>query len=137
MKTSIRILHWTPRILCILAILFISIFAMDAFNPDLTIWQQIGGFLIHMIPSFILLAILAVAWKWELVGGSILLLFGLLTTPLVFNINYSRNHSVSTTLGLILMITFPFIVVGALFIISHYVKKRKNHLVDSNRLIHS
>lgn len=137
MKTSMKLLYWTPRILCILAILFISIFAVDAFDAQLTIWQQIGGFLIHMIPSFILMVILAVAWKWELVGGSILLLFGLLTTPLVFNINYSRNHSVSTTLGLILMITFPFIVVGALFIISHYVNKKKNHLEDANRLIHS
>jgi len=65
MKTSIKILHWTPRIICILAILFISMFAIDSFAPDLTIWQQLGGFLIHLIPSFILIAILIIAWKWK------------------------------------------------------------------------
>ena len=69
MKTSIRLIHWIPRVICILAILFISMFAADAFAPELTIWQQLGAFLMHLIPSFILLALLIVAWKWELIGG--------------------------------------------------------------------
>ena len=55
MKTSLAVYHWLPRILCILSILFISMFALDAFAPNLTIWQQITDFLIHLIPSFILL----------------------------------------------------------------------------------
>ena len=66
MKTSIRVFHWLPRIICILAILFVSLFAADAFAPGLTIWQQLGAFFIHLIPSFILLSLLIVAWKWEL-----------------------------------------------------------------------
>jgi cytochrome b561 len=132
MSTTIKLLHWTPRVLCILAILFISMFAMDAFSPNLTFWQQIGAFIIHMVPSFILIAILIVAWKWELIGGIILAVFGLVTTPLVWNINYERTQSVSTTLGVILAITFPFIVIGLLFIASHYAKKRQDH-----RLIHT
>jgi len=37
MKTTTKILYWSPRILCILAILFISIFALDAFEPGHTI----------------------------------------------------------------------------------------------------
>jgi hypothetical protein len=132
MSTTIKILHWAPRIICILAILFISMFAADAFNPQFTLWQQIGGFLIHLLPSYILIAILWVAWKRELLGGIILTAFGLMTTPLVWNINYGMNHSVSTTLGVILMITFPFILTGVLFIASHYAKKRHDH-----RLIHT
>lgn len=132
MSTTIKLLHWTPRVLCILVILFISMFAMDAFNPQLTLWQQISGFLIHLLPSYILIAILWVAWKWELTGGIILTVFGLVTTPLVWNINYSMNHSVSTTLGVIFLITFPFILIGLLFIASHYAKKRQDH-----RLIHT
>lgn len=132
MSTTIKLLHWTPRVLCILAILFISMFAMDAFNPQLTLWHQIRGFLIHLLPSYILIAILWVAWKWELTGGIILTVFGLVTTLLVWNINYSMNHSVSTTLGVIFLITFPFILIGLLFIASHYAKKRQDH-----RLIHT
>ena len=123
MKTSIRLFHWSPRILCILAILFISLFAADAFAPGLTIWQQLGDFLMHLIPSFILLALLIVAWKWEYFGGIIFTVIGLGLSPFVFMHNYNMNHSVGMSLGIILAITFPFVVVGILFIISHFMKK--------------
>jgi hypothetical protein len=125
MKTSIRVFHWLPRIICILAILFVSLFAADAFAPGLTIWQQLGGFIIQLIPSFILLAFLIVAWKWELIGGIIFVVIGIVTSPFVFMLNYHRNHlPIGASLGVILMITFPFIVVGILFIISHSLKKK-------------
>lgn len=124
MKSSMRILYWTPRILGILAILFLSMFALDAFNPALTIWQQIGGFLIHMIPSFVLLGILAVAWKWELIGGLIFTLIGLAFSPVVYLLNYNRLHSVKESLFVLLIITVPFILTGLLFILSYRHKER-------------
>ena len=124
MKTSIRVVHWIPRIICMLAILFISMFAADAFTPELTIWQQLGAFLMHLIPSFILIALLIVAWNWELIGGVIFTVIGIVLSPLIFQHNYAMNQSVSMSLFIILMITFPFIVVGVLFIISHFMKKR-------------
>ena len=124
MKKSIRVFHWLPRIICILAILFVSLFALDAFSPELTIWQQIGGFLMHLIPSFILLAFLLVAWKWEYIGGIIFIIIGLGLSPYIYMLNYNRNHSVGMSLGIILTITFPFVIVGILFIISHFMKKK-------------
>ena len=72
MKTSIKVFHWLPRIICILAILFISMFALDSFKPDLTIWEQLGDFFMHLIPTYVLIALLIVAWKWEKIGGIIL-----------------------------------------------------------------
>lgn len=123
MKTSVRLFHWLPRILCILAILFISLFAADALAPGLTIWQQLGDFLMHLIPSFILLALLIVAWKWEYFGDIISTVIGLGLSPFVFMHNYNMNHSVGMSLGIILAITFPFVVVGILFIISNFMKK--------------
>ena len=107
MKKSIKVIHWLPRIICILTILFISIFALDSFAPELTIWQQIGAFIIHLIPSFILLAFLIVAWKWEYIGGIIFLIIGL---------GFSLIN--------MLIITIPFIIVGVLFIVSHFLKKK-------------
>jgi len=124
MKTSIKILHWTPRIICILAILFISMFAADSFTPELTFWQQIGDFIMHLIPSFILIALLIVAWKWEYIGGIIFIVISLGMSPFVFMLNYNRNHSIGMSLGIIMAITFPFVVVGILFIISHFMKKK-------------
>ncbi len=126
MKTSIKIFHWTPRIICILAILFISMFAADSFAPKLTFWQQIVDFIIHLIPSIILVALLIVAWKWEYIGGIIFIVLALGLSPFVFMLNYNRNHSVGMSLGIILAITFPFVVVGALFITSHYMKKKES-----------
>ena len=130
MKTSIRVIHWLPRVICILAILFISMFAADAFAPVLTIWQQLGGFLMQLIPSFILLALLIVAWKWEYIGGIIFAVIGLGLSPFIFMHNYNMNHSVVMSLGIILTITFPFVVVGILFIISHFMKK-KNRITQN------
>lgn len=124
MKTSIQVLHWSPRILCIVAILFVSLFALDAFAPGLTIWQQLAGFSMHLIPSFILLACLVLAWKKELIGGILIALIGLALSPFVFQMNYHRTHSVGVSLVIILMITFPFVIVGSLFILSHFMKKK-------------
>jgi len=129
MKTSNSLFYWLPRIICILAILFVSMFALDAFAPGLTIWQQLGDFFIHLIPSFVLLAFLIVAWKWELYGGIIFTIIGLGLSPFIFMLNQNRNHfSIGASLGVVLMITFPFVVVGILFIISHFLKK-KTHKV--------
>ena len=118
-------LYWLPRILCILAILFISIFALDAFQPELTVWQQIQAFLMHMIPSFVLLLFLLIAWRWELVGGIIFLLIGLVMSPVIYQHNYNMNGSVWMSLGIIATITFPFILVGILFILGYRIKKQQ------------
>lgn len=124
MKKSIRVFHWLPRIICILAILFVSLFAADAFAPGLTIWQQIGGFLIHLIPSFILLTFLIIAWKWERIGGIIFMVTGIVLSPPLFIFNYNNNHSIGISLVIILTITIPFVIVGILFYKSHSLKKK-------------
>lgn len=125
MKKLKPFLYWFPRILCILAILFISVFALDAFQPDLTFWQQIQGFIMHLIPSFVLLLFLLIAWKWELIGGVIFVLMGLVLSPFVYMHNYNMNGSVWMSIGIIAMITFPFILVGILFILGHKINKNQ------------
>jgi hypothetical protein len=130
MKTSIRIFHWLPRIICILAILFVSLFALDAFAPGHTLWQQLGDFFIHLIPSFILIASLIVAWQWEFIGGIIFTMIGIGLSPFVFRMNYHRTHSIGVSLAIIFMITIPFVVVGILFIVSHYLKKKETSQIS-------
>ncbi|MEI8113871.1 MAG: hypothetical protein WCI54_09575 [Bacteroidia bacterium] len=126
MKTTIGLIHWLPRIICILAILFVSMFALDSFAPGLSLWEQIGAFMMHLIPSFVLLAFLIVAWKWELVGGIIFTIIGVGLSPFIFLLNHNRNHfSVGASIGVVLVINLPFIIVGILFIISHFLKKKK------------
>ena len=125
MEKSNHLFHWIPRVICILAILFVSMFALDAFAPELTIWQQLADFFIHLIPSFVLIALLILAWKWELIGGLVFTVIGLVLSPYVFMMNMSRGHfSVLLGLGIVMMITFPFVVAGILFIVSYFKRKR-------------
>jgi hypothetical protein len=100
------------------------VFALDAFDPELSIWQQIVGFLIHLIPSFILIALLMVAWKREFIGGIIFILLGLGFSPILYSHNYKMNQSVGLSLLIISLITLPFVIVGILFLLSHYHKKK-------------
>ncbi|HLO79556.1 MAG TPA: hypothetical protein VK166_01280 [Chitinophagaceae bacterium] len=116
-----KLLHWLPRIICIAAILFVSIFALDAFRPGPSIWQQIGDFLVHLGPSFIL----AIAWKKELAGGILFTAIGVIMTPFIFNLNHNRNQfSIAQSINVVLAVTFPFIVVGILFILSYYRSRK-------------
>ena len=121
MKKSLKMIHWLPRIICILAILFISLFALDAFEHGITIWQKIGAFLRHLIPSFILLFFLIIAWKWEFIGGIIFIAIGLGFSPYIYMHNF---QSVALSLLGVSCINMPFVLVGILFLISHRMKKK-------------
>lgn len=128
MYKSAKILYYTPRILCVIAILFISLFAFDTFETGPTIWEQIIAFLIHLIPSFILTILLIIAWKKELLGGLLFLIISLVFSPIIFRINYNMNHSFWMSMGIIFLITIPFAVVGILFIISHFRKRKTSKI---------
>jgi hypothetical protein len=127
MKKSIQFIYWTPRILGILMILFLSMFALDSFAPNLSLWQQIGGFLIHLIPSYILVAVLAVAWKWEKLGGWLFTVIGVVFSIAVFLLNLNRNNfSAGQSMLTTLIVAVPFIVVGILFLVSYRLRKQTN-----------
>jgi len=126
MKNSIKLLHWTPRILCILAILFVSLFALDSFEEGKTIGQQLLAFAIHLIPSFVLILFLIIAWKWEKIGGIIFMLIGLGFSPWLFIRNYNMSQSIGNAALVVLSISIPFIIIGLLFIISFYKKKKQS-----------
>jgi hypothetical protein len=63
-----RLLHWTPRVLGILFAVFVSIFALDVFGAGYSFVELLVAFTMHMIPTFALVAILALAWRWPWVG---------------------------------------------------------------------
>jgi hypothetical protein len=117
---------WTPRILCIISILFISMFALDSFAPGMPLWMQLRDFLIHLIPSYILALILWFAWVKEKWGGLLFIIFGSVTSVPVFLMNYHRTGSVWIGISVILLINIPLIMVGVMFMISHYLKGRSN-----------
>jgi hypothetical protein len=116
--------RWIPRVLCIGAILFVSMFALDAFSPGLTILEQIRDFLIHLIPTYVLMLVLWLAWVKEKWGGLLYIAIGAITCVPVFLLNYHRTGSVWIGLSIVFLINVPFIMVGALFLISDHLRKK-------------
>jgi hypothetical protein len=58
------VLYWAPRILCLLFIAFISLFALDVFTERVSVPHLVIAFLIHLIPSAILVILLALSWDF-------------------------------------------------------------------------
>ena len=65
-------------------------------------------------------------WKWGIVVGVVILTIGIILSPLLFIHNYKMNHSVGWSLFSVLVISFPFILIGFLFIRNH-LKALKQH----------
>jgi hypothetical protein len=112
-----KILYWTPRILTILAILFMVMFSFDVFEGNEPIGRKLLGFLIHNIPVLILTGILIVAWIWELAGG-ILLIAAAIAASIFFR-SFSGNPGS-------LIVLAPFAITGGLFILHHFLYKKNN-----------
>lgn len=107
-----------------MAILFISMFALDSFAPGLPLWEQIRDFLIHLAPSYALVLILWLAWVREKWGGWLFIVLGAATAVPVFMLNYQRSGSAWMALGIVFLINLPVIMVGAMFLVSHYLKNK-------------
>lgn len=79
MRTPIqRLLYWSPRILGIAFAMFISLFALDVFDGQHAFWPTLVALLMHLIPTALILAVLAVSWRWEWVGGLVFTALGVL-----------------------------------------------------------
>ncbi len=111
-----RVLFWTPRLLMILFIGFISLFALDSFDGEQPFIEKIGSFLIHLITTAVPIILLIIFWRREWVGGIAFLLLAI---------------------GYIIMAwgKFPvsvyFLISGSLFIISslfwvNWIKKQRH-----------
>lgn len=72
-----RFLFWTPRVLCLLFAVFLSLFALDVFGQGYGFWGTILALLIHLVPTGIVLVVLAVAWRWERVGAILFMALGI------------------------------------------------------------
>jgi len=115
-----KFIHFAPRVIAILLMLFLALFSFDVFGEGYGFWQTILAFLMHNIPVFILIVLLIIAWKYEIIGGIAFILAGLLyIVTLLFSGNfhwYMLSWSV--------MISGPAFIVGGLFLAEWFQKKK-------------
>jgi hypothetical protein len=105
MRRSDSLLLWAPRILGVLVCLFLSLFALDAFEEGMTVWQALPGFLVHIAPMAVLLVVVGASWRREWIGG-------LVFTGLAVVYAYLARHHVSWMAA----VSGPLLVVGVLFL---------------------
>jgi len=110
MKTPMkRFLIWTPRIFCLLFAVFLSIFALDVFDEHLGLWQTLLALLLHLVPTGLLLLVLAFSWRWAWVGGVLFTALGMFYLVAF----WGRFHWSAYAL-----ISGPLFLLGALFLLN-------------------
>lgn len=108
-----RWLHWTPRVLGVLYALLLSVFAFDSWEGANSFWEGLAGFLIHLLPVYLLAFALVVGWRWRALGG--LLCFGL---AIGFTLAFGWREPVT-----LLLLGLPLLVVGGLFLLDGYLSE--------------
>lgn len=106
--TTRRLLFWTPRLLCILFAAFISIFALDVFEHSENTRALLLALAMHLIPTALVIGVLALSWRWEWVGGVTYSVMG------VYHITWGWERLDWTAFALI---TGPLFLISALFLI--------------------
>ncbi|MBI1322996.1 hypothetical protein GC170_07395 [bacterium] len=103
------IVRWVPRVLGIAFASFLAMFALDVFDEGLGVGATIVALAIHLIPTWLVLAAVAIAWKHQVAGAA---LFFLLAAAYVA---MAGSRFPAST---ILLIAGPPVVIGVLFLIS-------------------
>ena len=83
------------RVVAIATVLFFGAFALDAFSPDVPLGQNLLGLFIHLLPSLVLLALVAVSWRWPFAGG-VLFLIAALAPPFLLSNPFWVNLMLAT-----------------------------------------
>jgi hypothetical protein len=123
-KTSIFLI-WAPRILTVIYILWLMCFSLDVFSEKSGFKAIALALLMHNIPAIVLIAVLAISWKYEIVGGVVFNLFGA-----VYMIWMIRNHHHSRVFSSLLAIVVPSFLIGALFL-ANWVLKKQGQLIKN------
>jgi len=119
-KKTNKFVYWAPRILSIIFILFLAVFSLDVFDMGLGFWGTMIGLLMHNIPSFILLAVLIISWRYEIVGGIAFILAGIAYIILAL----ARNNFEWYLLSWPMIIAGPAFLIGILFLVNWFGKKK-------------
>ena len=114
-QLSKRTLFWTPPVLSILFIAFLSMFALDVFDERLSLWRTLQALTMHLIPSFVLIAALVLAWRWEWIGAALYGAAGTLYVVLVLRLPHLRA---AMKISWILTIAGPAFAIAALFLVN-------------------
>lgn len=106
---------WSPRILTLLFALFLSLFALDVFGEATGFVETMAALTMHLIPTFLVIGLLAVAWQFELVG--VVAFAGLAVAYDV--VMWGRFPALTYV-----MVSGPLLLISGLFFVSWWRRRR-------------
>ena len=109
-----KILYWLPRVLCMLSIVFLSLFTLEVFSEDYGLWKSILQVLIHLVPSLVLLAVLIISWYREWVGGALFTFAGVFYIIMMWG---------QFPWSFYLVLSGPLLLVGITFLMNWFYRK--------------
>jgi len=112
---SNKIIYFTPRILSVLFILFLSLFALDV-SSEYKGWSVVLPLLMHLLPQIILLICLIISWKYDLFGAIVFLFFAVFY---IYQVGLERHWS------WYVLISMPSLIISLLFLMSWKMKKKE------------
>jgi hypothetical protein len=98
--------RWAPRVCGLLMAGFLALFAVDAFDGRSFV-AGLQAFAVHLIPTYIVLAIVAVAWRAEWFGAAAFLAVAV-----------AYGMMVGWRLDWMAAVSGPLLLVSALFFVS-------------------
>lgn len=99
-------------------------FSLDIFDMELDFWGTMVGLFMHNIPALILLIVLIISWKREIVGAIVFILAGLLYIALILTAILKNVPHEWYMLTWSLIISGPAFLVGILFFIGWFQKRK-------------
>ena len=95
--------------------------SLDVISPELSFQQIAIGLFMHNIPVFILTAVLLISWKYEIVGGIVFILAGLLYILMLAMNSKFEWYMLSWSVT----IAGPAFIIGILFL-KNWLQKRQS-----------
>lgn len=114
-------IRWAPRVAGSAYVLFLSLLALDVFEEGLGPMETSLALFMHLVPAFLVLLALVLAWRWPGSGG---LLFVLLAVGLLFLIAGPGPFRMLRMSGPVyLIVAGPLYLVGGLFFLSSRIPR--------------
>ncbi len=103
------VLDWSPRVLLLAFAAFLVIFALDVFGEGLGFWRTLLALVMHLLPNFALVLLVALAWRRPWIGA-----LGCLALAVLYASTIGRRFPWTVTA----MMSGPLVLTGALYVAS-------------------
>ena len=106
---------WIARVLTIVFAAFITMFAADVFSEGYGFWQTVLALIMHLIPTFLVVVLLLLSWRYEWIGGIAFCALAVVYAIVAIN----RLHWIA-----IAIIGGTMLLMGVLYLVGWFQKKQ-------------